>query len=35
MRVLGLLTALVLIVFGGVDNVWRTVKFAGEKFFKN
>ena len=34
-RVVGLLTALVLIIFGGVDNVWRTMKFASERFFRN
>jgi len=30
--VFGLMAAVALIIFGGVDNVWRTVKFGLEKF---
>ena len=30
----GLVAALALIIFGGIDNVWRTVKFGLEKLNK-
>jgi hypothetical protein len=34
-RIVGLLAAVVLIVFGGIDNTWRTVKFGLERFFRS
>ena len=34
LRIFGLLAAVALIVFGGVDNAWRTVKFALERFVR-
>jgi len=33
-RVFGLMAALALIIFGSIDNVWRTVKFGLEKLTK-
>jgi hypothetical protein len=33
-RVFGLMVAVGLIIFGSIDNVWRTVKFGLEKLNK-
>jgi len=30
-KIVGLVTAMVLIAFGGVGNAWRTLKFAWNK----
>jgi hypothetical protein len=33
-KMLGILGAVVLIIFGSVDNIWRTVKLAWGKVIK-